>query len=140
MAGLLQRFRTCGAWELESCEPSFLSVFICVHSPRRRRRGGSVVALNRSGAGTGRKTAKRGEEELPKKNQASLEGWPDREKQQLYKPERQKSYAMRLLRNIRSVLIPKGRSNMAPATIVVGSGTAVNEMLSKAKSFPLAAN
>jgi len=77
---------------------------------------------------------------LPKKNQASLEGWPDREKQQLYKPGLQKSYAVRLLRNIRSVLIPKGRSNMAPATIVVGSGTAVNEMLSKAKSFPLAAN
>lgn len=34
-------------------------------------------------------------------------------------------YAVRRLRSIRSVLIPKGSSSSAPATTVVGSGTGV---------------
>lgn len=41
------------------------------------------------------------------------------------------SYAMRLLRRIRNVLTPKGRSNNAPAIIVVASGTGVRETLSR---------
>jgi hypothetical protein len=65
-----------------------------------------------------------------KMNQAGLADRPDWQGR-WGNADRFNRYANWRLRSIRSVLAPKGRSSSAPAIIVVGSGIALKETLSR---------